>query len=44
LKPDTKMIEATRNFPSGTWRQSLQTSRVGSTEYLDQGNGAFVPK
>jgi hypothetical protein len=41
-KPETETIEATRHFPSGTWRQSLQISRVGSTIYLDQGSGAFV--
>ena len=44
LKAETKTIEATKDFPSGTWCQSLQTSRVGSTIYLDEGNGAFVPK
>ena len=44
LKPETKTIEATKDFPAGTWRQSLQISRVGPTEYLDEGNGAFVPK
>jgi arylsulfatase A-like enzyme len=44
LKPETKTIEATKNFPSGTWRQSLQTSRVGSTIYLDEAKGIFVPK
>jgi len=44
LKPESKTIEAAKDFPSGTWRQSLQTSRVGSTIYLDEGNGAFVPK
>src|SRR5213082_2861318 len=44
LKPETKTIEATKDFPPGTWRQSLQISRVGSTEYLDEGNGAFVPE
>jgi arylsulfatase A-like enzyme len=43
-KPETETIEATREFPSGTWRQSLRISRVGSTIYLDEGNGAFVPK
>jgi arylsulfatase A-like enzyme len=42
LKPETKTIEATKHFQSGTWRQSLQVSRVGSTIYLDEGNGAFV--
>jgi predicted AlkP superfamily pyrophosphatase or phosphodiesterase len=41
-KPETKRIEATKHFQSGTWRQSLQISRVGSTIYLDEGNGAFV--
>jgi len=38
----TTTKEATQKFPSGTWRQSLQISRVGSTIYLDEGNGAFV--
>ena len=42
-RPDqTTTKEATRKFPSGTWRQSLQISRVGSTIYLDEGNGSFV--
>jgi arylsulfatase A-like enzyme len=39
---ETKTIEATKHFPSGTWRQSLQISRVGATVYLDEGNGVFV--
>jgi arylsulfatase A-like enzyme len=41
-KPETKTIEVTKHFRLGTWRQSLQISRVGSTTYLDEGNGAFV--
>ena len=41
-KAESKTIEATKPFRSGMWRQSLQISRVGSTVYLDQGNGAFV--
>ena len=41
-KPETKTIDATKHFRSGTWRQSLQISRIGSTVYSDQGNGAFV--
>ena len=41
-QPQTKRIEAMKHFSSGTWRQSLQISRVGSTTYLDEGNGAFV--
>jgi hypothetical protein len=40
--PEMQTIEATKHFSSGTWRQSLQVSRVGSTIYLDEGNGAFV--
>ena len=44
LKAETKTVEATKEFPSGSWQQSLQISRVGATEYLDKGNGAFVPK
>ena len=43
-EPETKRIEATKHFPLGTWRQSLQISRVGSTIYFDEGNGAFVEK
>jgi arylsulfatase A-like enzyme len=41
-KPETKRIESTKHFPSGTWRQSLQVSTVGSSIYLDEGNGAFI--
>jgi arylsulfatase A-like enzyme len=43
-KPESKTIEAVKDFPSGTWRQSLRTSRVGSTIYLDEGNGQFAPE
>src|SRR6266436_5395640 len=43
-KPETKTIEAKRDFPSGIWRQSLKISRVGSTIYLEEGNGMFMPK
>ena len=41
-KPEAKSIEARKDFPSGTWRQTLKISRVGSAIYLDEGNGAFV--
>jgi len=41
-KPETKTIEATKDFSAGHWRQSLKISRVGSTIYLDEGNGGFV--
>src|SRR6266480_5458208 len=43
-KAETKTIEAKKDFAAGTWRQSLKISRVGSTIYLDEGNGAFAPK
>ena len=41
---ETKTIEATRDSPLGRWRQSLKLTRVGSTIYLDEGNGAFERK
>jgi arylsulfatase A-like enzyme len=41
-RPETKTIEAIKDSPRGTWRQSLKISRVGSTIYLDHGNGGFV--
>jgi len=41
-KTETKTIEAKKDFAAGTWRQSLQISRVGSTLYFDEGNGAFA--
>jgi arylsulfatase A-like enzyme len=41
-RAETRTLEATKDFSSGTWRQFLQVSRVGSTVYVDQGNGNFV--
>ena len=38
---ETKTFEAAKDFPLGTWRQTLKISRVGSTIYLDEGNGQF---
>ena len=43
-KAATKTIEATKDFRSGTWRQTLKISQIGSTIYLDEGNGSFAPK
>jgi arylsulfatase A-like enzyme len=37
----SKTIEATRQFPSGEWRQHLRFSNVDETLYIDEGNGAF---
>ncbi len=42
--PETKTVEAAKDFPSGTWQQTLKTSQVGSTIYLDEGNGGFVAR
>ncbi|MEP6602465.1 MAG: alkaline phosphatase family protein [Spartobacteria bacterium] len=42
VKPETETLEATNDFPIGKWRQYLRVSRVGSTIYLDEGNGSFV--
>ena len=42
LKPETRTVEAKKDFAAGTWRQTLKISRVGSTVYLDEGNGSFV--
>jgi arylsulfatase A-like enzyme len=44
LKPETRITDAKRAFPRGTWQQTLKVSRVGSTIYLDAGNCAFSPK
>ena len=37
-------IEAMKDFSSGTWRQYLSQSRVGTTVYLNEGNGGFTAK
>jgi arylsulfatase A-like enzyme len=44
MKPETKTIEALKDFQLGTWRQSLKISWVDSTIYLDEGNSTFTPK
>ncbi len=43
-KTETKTIEAKKDLPAGSWRQSLRISRVGTTIYLEEGNGSFAPK
>jgi predicted AlkP superfamily pyrophosphatase or phosphodiesterase len=43
LKGETETLEATQDFPAGRWRQYLRRSRVGSTIYLDEGNGNYAP-
>ncbi len=40
----TETVEAIRQFPDGTWRQYLRTSKIADEVYLDQGNGSFRGK
>ena len=41
MKSEKETLEATKQFSSGNWRQELKISRVGSTIYLDEGNGGL---
>jgi predicted AlkP superfamily pyrophosphatase or phosphodiesterase len=41
-RPEPEFLEAKRDFSSGTWRQKLKIFRIGSTIYLDEGNGSFT--
>ncbi|MFO1488503.1 MAG: alkaline phosphatase family protein [Verrucomicrobiota bacterium] len=43
-KPKTKIIEASTRVGDWRWRQYLQTTRVGDTVYLDEGNGSQLPR
>jgi predicted AlkP superfamily pyrophosphatase or phosphodiesterase len=43
-KPKSETIDAAREWPQGTWRQSIRISRVGATTYIDEGNGVFDRK
>jgi arylsulfatase A-like enzyme len=42
-KTEANTIEVKKDFAAGSWRQWLRISRVGSTIYLDEGNGVFAP-
>jgi arylsulfatase A-like enzyme len=41
---ESKTVEASRDLPTGRWRQYLRTSRVGASVYFDEGNGEARPK
>jgi predicted AlkP superfamily pyrophosphatase or phosphodiesterase len=43
-KAETKTLETSKKFSGGIWQQRLKISRVGSTIYLDEGDGNFQPK
>ncbi len=44
--PETgsETLRAAREFSSGRWQQTLRVAHVGSTIYLDEGNGRFVAR
>jgi len=42
--PQTKTIEARRDFEKSVWNQHLQISRVGRTIYFDEGNGGQIAR
>lgn len=38
-----KTVAVSRTLKGGRWRQYLRISHVGDSDYLDEGNGEFVP-
>jgi arylsulfatase A-like enzyme len=40
----TRMLEVSRDFPDGQWKQALQITSFLNADYLDEGNGEFTPK
>jgi predicted AlkP superfamily pyrophosphatase or phosphodiesterase len=44
IKPETNIIEATRDIGLFRWKQYLKFSKVGSTTYFDEGNGQVSRK
>ena len=42
LRATTEILEATRKFSAGEWRQYLRVSRAGESTYIDEGNGSFL--
>ena len=47
-KPSTEVrsqiLEASRDFSDGRWKQTFQVSRYLAVEYIDEGNGSFTKK
>ncbi|HEY0369487.1 MAG TPA: alkaline phosphatase family protein [Chthoniobacterales bacterium] len=41
---ERKPIEASRQFANGTWRETLRRSQLGTSIYIDEGDGGFTPK
>ncbi len=40
----TRMLEVSRDFPDGQWKQALQITGFSNADYFDEGNGEFSPK
>jgi predicted AlkP superfamily pyrophosphatase or phosphodiesterase len=40
----SETLKAAREFSTGKWEQTLRVAHVGSTIYLDEGNGSFIRK
>ena len=40
----TQILEASRDFGDGRWKQTLQVSHYLTGEYIDEGNGSFTKK
>ena len=41
---ELKRLTTSSETTSGTWTQYLQVSEVNGVRYLDEGNGAYLPK
>jgi hypothetical protein len=39
-----QILEASRDFSDGRWKQTFQVSRYLAGEYIDEGNGSFTKK
>jgi arylsulfatase A-like enzyme len=44
LSVSSRSLEASRDFPDGQWKQTLQVSHFPTIDYFDEGNGGFRPK
>jgi arylsulfatase A-like enzyme len=40
----SQILEASRDFSDGRWKQTLQVSHYLTAEYIDEGNGSFTKK
>lgn len=40
----TRIVEVSRDFPDGEWKQGLQITAFSNVDYFDEGNGEFTAK